>query len=338
MKRICLIATGGTIACVQTEQGFVPGLSGRDLLARVPDLGDVAAIDVQQIMNIDSSEMQVSDWRSIARAVFGAAEAYDGVVITHGTDTMCYTAAALSFMLSDLRIPVVLTGAQRPLLLEDSDAVNNLRDACAVAVYGEAGVSIVFNPKIIHGSRAFKMNSKNDDAYVSRNYPYLGKIENGQVIWQHHAKIQRGQPRLFVSLNENVALLKLTPASNPSALDYVAKYGFSGVVIEGFGTGGIANLNRGMAQGIRRLTEERRMPVLMISQCPYDGVNLAVYGIGEQAAKAGVIPGNDMTTETAVVKLMWALGKTQNMSEIAGLLESNICDEITGERKIQPAD
>lgn len=329
MKKICLLATGGTIACVQTDKGFVPGLSGNDLIAAIPQLSDIGEIDVRQIMNIDSSDMQVADWRTIARAVKRASENYDGIVITHGTDTMCYTASALAFMLGNLDVPVILTGAQTPMMEDDSDAPVNLLDACHVAAAGKPGVSIVFNHKIIHGCRAFKMYSKNADAYVSRNYPYLGRVEGAEVIWEHEAKIQSGAPDLFTGLSSNVMLLKLMPSSSSSVLDYIAADAYSGVVIEGFGTGGISNLNRGMADGIRHLTYDLGIPVVMISQCPYDGVNLAVYGIGEQAVEAGVISGNDMTTEAAVVKLMWALGKTRDMDEIRRLITENICDEIS---------
>lgn len=329
MKRICLLATGGTIACVQTEKGFVPGLSGAELISQIPGLGDIADIEVRQIMNIDSSEMQVADWRTIARACRKASENYDGVVITHGTDTMCYTSTALSFMLGYLNIPVAMTGAQMPLLLEDSDGPSNIMDACRVAAEGDPGVSVVFNQKVIHGCRAFKMYSKNRDAYVSRNYPYLGKIVNGQLVKEHTAKIQRGGEPLFTSFCDNVVLLKLTPATGAGILDYIAEDAYAGVVIEGFGTGGISNLNRGMEAGIRYLTREKKIPVVMISQCPYDGVNLAVYGIGEQAAEAGIISGNDMTTEAAVVKLMWALGHTRDLEQVTRLMEENICDEMS---------
>lgn len=329
MKKICLLATGGTIACVPTEKGYMPGLSGEELLHYVPELADLAEIEVRQIMNIDSSEMQASDWKTIARACQRAAKHSEGIVISHGTDTMCYTAAALSFMLSDLTIPIVLTGAQIPLSAKNSDAPGNLISAFIAACQADPGVQVVFNGRVIHGSRAFKMYSQNWDAYVSRNFPYLGEIQDGRFIRQHQAKIQTGNPPLFTAIDENVALIKLTPVTSPALLDHIAQDSYSGVVIEGFGTGGISNLSRGMEAGLQRFYEDLKIPVVMISQCPYDGVHLDVYGIGEQAANVGVISGNDMTTEAAMVKLMWALGKTKDLQEIKRLITTNICDEIS---------
>lgn len=327
--QIALLATGGTIACVHTEKGFVPGLSGAELIASVPELEEVADLSVKQLMNIDSSDMSVADWRMIARACHKASESHDGIVITHGTDTMCYTASALSFMLGQLKIPVVLTGSQLPFHLADSDGKVNILDACLVAGAKRPGVSIVFNKKIINGPRGFKMYSKNKDAYVSRNYPYLGRLAGSSIIWEHTPRIMQAKDALNTHFCPDVLLIKLTPATDPSILDYVAAYGYRGVVIEGFGTGGISNLKRGMATAIKRLHEEKNIPVLMISQCPYDGLHLAVYGIGDDAAKAGVIPGNDMTTEAAVVKMMWALGQTQDREEILHMMAQNYCDEMT---------
>ena len=333
MKKLALLATGGTIASLPTANGFVPALTGRELLALAPALKNVADIEVQQIMNIDSSEMQAADWRTLARAVHRLSQRVDGVIISHGTDTMCYTAAALSFMLSDLSVPVVLTGAQVPISQPGSDAPGNLLDAAIVARDGEAGVQIVFNHKIIHGARAFKMYSQNRDAYVSRNYPLLGQVRDGTLERFHHARIKHGGQSLFTGLDENVFLLKLTPVTSPSLLDHIAADDYSGVVLEGFGTGGIANLNRGMAASLERLTRELKIPAVMISQCPYDGVHLAVYGIGKEAEQAGVISGNDMTTECALVKLMWALGNTRDPIEIKKLMETNLCDEISLEQE-----
>ena len=328
-KKVLILATGGTIASVSTDNGFVPGISGDELVEQIPMLKEIAEIKARQLMNIDSSDMRPSDWRTIARAVAHEADLYDGIVITHGTDTMCYTSSALSFMLSDLNIPVVLTGSQKPFVVADSDAPRNVIDAVKVATSDLVGVSIVFNGKIINGSRAFKMYSKNNDAYVSRNYPLLGTVDDDGVHITHRAtRLQTGQP-LMTGICEDVILLKMTPGSSPSMLDYVGTAGYRGVIIEGFGTGGISNLNRGMMDGIRYLVDERNVPVVVISQCPYDGVNLAVYGVGDRALQAGVIPGNDMTTEAAVVKLMWILGQTNDMDKIRDMVLTNYCDEIS---------
>lgn len=349
-KRVLILATGGTIASKETEKGFVPGITGQELLDFVPEILQICQVEVRQIMNIDSSDMQVSDWYLIADACrLGVEGGFQGIVITHGTDTMCYTAAALSFLLPDLKIPVLLTGAQRPVTVEDSDGPGNIIDACKVAVSDLFGVFVVFNHKIINGSRAFKMYAKNFDAYVSRNYPYVGLVAD-EVVIERQPKVlesrflarqgvlSKGQKTLLsadltlissLRLNDDISLVKVTPATKPNVFDHIVIAGYAGVVIEGFGTGGISNLNRGMLERINYIIHHLNIPIVMISQCPYDGVNLAVYGVGEKAREAGIISGNDMTTETAVVKLMWVLSLTKDLALVERLMGENFCDEVS---------
>ncbi len=340
-KRVLILATGGTIASKATDKGFVPGISGQELIDLVPGINEVCYTKVRQIMNVDSSDMQVSDWYSIASACRrGIEEDFHGIVITHGTDTLCYTAAALSFLLPDLRIPIILTGAQRPVTVLDSDGPGNVIDACRVAVSNLKGVFIVFNHKIINGSRAFKMYAKDFDAYVSRNYPYVGFVDEDVVIARQPKILSRADSASFfpglscpsetpLELCDDISLVKVTPATKPNVFDHIVLAGYAGVVIEGFGTGGISNLNRGMLERINYIIHHLNIPIVMISQCPYDGVNLAVYGVGEKAREAGIISGNDMTTETAVVKLMWVLAQTKDLALVDQMMNFNFCDEVS---------
>lgn len=331
-KKILILATGGTIACVATQKGFMPGIEASELAAMVPELSEIADIGTRQLMNVDSSDMRPHDWKTMARAVSAAvSEGYDGVVITHGTDTMCYTASALSFMLPAQECPVILTGAQKPPGIEDSDAPSNLKEACIAACSDELkGVSLAFNHKLIHGPRSFKMYSKNYDAYVSRNYPVLGIFENDVLKVQKQPFFAPSRKKLDTSICEEVFLLKITPSTNPDIIEFIGRSDYKGLVIEGFGTGGISNLGRGMYSAIEHLIQKEKVPVLMLSQCPYEGVNLAVYGIGDQARELGIIPGNDMTTEAAMVKMMHTLAKfPDDLDKVRQRLMSNCCDEIS---------
>ncbi|NLJ94772.1 MAG: asparaginase [Clostridiaceae bacterium] len=337
-SKILILATGGTIASKATSTGFVPQMTGEELLRLIPEIASQQTIDVYQLMNIDSSDMQVSDWQKIARACQRAIEQkYKAIVITHGTDTMCYTASALSLLLPDLQIPIILTGSQKPAVLFDSDGPQNLRDSVNVANSHLKGVFIVFNRKIILGSRSYKMYSENYDAYISRNFPYVGYVRGKelQILLKPKIFMSKDIEGAFYQntdqfdLCSEVELLKVTPATKPEILSFIGNHGYKGIVIEGFGTGGISNLNRGMLDQIKYLISRRNIPIIMISQCMYDGVNLAVYGVGDQAARAGVISGNDMTTEMAMVKLMWLLARTNDMTQIKEMIAYNFCDEIS---------
>ena len=176
MKHILLLSTGGTIASRPGTDGLEPGLSGEELVAGLGDMEGHFDVSVRQILNLDSSNIQAEEWQLIARSVYDSLPDYDGIIITHGTDTMAYTASMLSFMLPGLQKPVVLTGSQIPMGNLLTDARNNLFCALAAVDADIRGVSIAFNRHIIRGCRAVKVRTMGFDAFESVNAQYLGEI------------------------------------------------------------------------------------------------------------------------------------------------------------------
>lgn len=328
MKKILLLTTGGTIACVKTKDGLTPGLSGEWLLEKIPEIKSLCDVSTQEILNIDSSNMSSKDWILIAKAIFRGLKEFDGIVVTHGTDTMAYSTAILSYMISNINKPVVFTGSQIPISDEGSDAIKNLFQAFQVATSKFKGICLVFNGKIISGTRAFKIHSLNEDAFISCNNSYLGKIVDGQVMLESIDQKTNGEPKLCVNICDEVFLLKLIPGIKSSIVDYIINQSYKGVVVEAFGLGGIPSQYNNLLTKLKKITQVYKIPVIVVSQCLYDGTDLNIYSVGVKAEQAGLISGGDMTTEAAVTKLMWALGQTQVYSEIQELMRKNICDEI----------
>jgi len=196
-KKIAFIATGGTIACIRSSEGLRPAFTEKEMISLVPELSDIAEIQGKLIMNIDSSNMQPEDWKAVASETVEALEACDGVVISHGTDTMAYTSAALTYMLMYLKKPVIITGAQKSIGEKESDAVINLKDSFKVAASGVPGVFVVFNGDIFFGDRVTKMKTVSFDAFASVNAPLPGKIgKNGlewddEVVWQESRRLKK---------------------------------------------------------------------------------------------------------------------------------------------------
>jgi L-asparaginase len=334
MKTIKLLATGGTIASTPGADSLTPGLRAQELLAYLPGLDRLCRAQATDILNMDSSNIQPEEWRIIAHSVMAALQTCDGVVITHGTDTMAYTAAALSFMLRGLDKCVVLTGSQLPITELFSDARGNLATAFACACAGHPGVYLAFNNRIIHGTRAFKFRSMGFDAFRSINAPDAGYGDARGVHIEHPLTaadptgLTHGERRLFDAVCPNVCLLKLIPGTDPALLGALIGLGYRGVVIEAFGVGGFHYLRRNLPDTLRRL-HDAGVAVVVTTQCLYDSTDLNIYEVGSALRESGIISARDMTTEAAVTKLMWVLAHTDDLENVARMMTMNICGEIT---------
>ena len=328
-KRIRLLATGGTIASGEGAQGLRPSLSAREVLAYLPGLDALCDAEAEDILFLDSSNIQPEEWRVIARACAAALEDCDGVVVTHGTDTMAYTAAILSFMLQGLQKPVILTGSQLPITHLMSDGRTNLANAFAAACAGHPGVYVVFNNRIIAGTRAFKVRSMGFDAFRSVNAPYAGEVDARGVRMEHPLPVQPGPLRLLDRVEPAVCLIKLIPGTNPALFDALIPLGYRGVVVEAFGVGGFHYLRRNLLPRLETL-HRAGVVVLVTSQCLYDATDLPRYETGARLSPGAAVAAGDMTTEAAVTKLMWALGQTADPCEVERILLTPLCGEIRG--------
>ena len=320
MKRILMLVTGGTIACEPSADGLVPRLSGEAMLKDLPEIAALCHVDFCELMNLDSSNLQPEDWQKMARAVAENYESYDGFVITHGTDTMAYTSAALHLMLKNLGKPVVITGAQLPLSMPGSDGVPNLRDAFFTACEGEPGVFVVFHGSVIDGARAKKMYTENFAAYASVNAPLAHITEKG-VEWRERRPVPTEPLELSDELEPRVCILKLVPGTDPKLLDLVVAAGYRGIIIEGFGAGGVPNDARGSFLPAIRRALDQDITIVCASQCVFDGVDLSRYPIGVLAARLGALSGGDKTVETLTVRLMQALKVCSGAEEIRAFME-----------------
>jgi len=335
VKKLMILSTGGTIACTQTEAGLVPTLTAADILSNVPHARTASWVDTKTIFNLDSSNIQPEEWRVIAREVFDCIEDYDGVVVLHGTDTMAYTAAMLSFMLRGLNKPVILTGSQLPISHPQTDAQLNLQQAMLAASSRLAGVFVVFNGKIMRGCRAAKVRTTSVSAFESINVPPVGSFRGGKVYLNMKPEAADGPPVLDDAIDPGVFLLKLIPGTKPEIFDYISSTGFKGVVIEGFGLGGIHYLRRNLLDGIKKLLGQG-VAVLLTTQCRYEPSDPMVYETGRLAVELGILQGFDMTSECAVTKLMWVLGHTHMLPQVRAMIYTNYCGEILLPEGIQP--
>ncbi len=326
-KKILLLTTGGTIASVPGRDGLEPNRSGV-MERELQQLRTYYDITVRDVMCLDSSNIRPEEWQTIARDIFENRPGYDGIVVSHGTDTMAYTASAVTFMLPDIDLPVVFTGSQLPLADILSDGPDNLRTAFAMAASGRPGVFLAFDRKVMLGCRAVKVRASGFSAFESVNARYAAQVSNlGLVVDEAVLPQPKGEARLCTGIGKEVFLLKLTPGLNPAVFDMLAAMGYRCIVIEAFGLGGVNVLHKGL-RGIHRAVEDG-ISVVVTTQCLYDSSDLRVYQVGNKLLELGVIQGRDMTSEAAMTKLMWALGQGMDQTQIAQLFNQNLAGEVT---------
>lgn len=334
---VSIISTGGTVASIiDYKTGAVhPAFTADDLLRATPELLDEANISGKAIMNILSENMKPEFWVQAARSVADEiTEGADGVVVAHGTDTMHYTAAALSFIL-ETPVPIIITGAQRSSDRPSSDAFLNLMSSVAMAKSDIAEVTVCMhatendNKAHIHrGTRVRKMHTSRRDTFNSINSPPLAKVKDGKVkiIDKTFTYRKRGECQLEVndSLEEKVGFIKSYPGIAAELLDYHIDKGYRGILMEGTGLGHCPDH---LILPLQRAADED-IPVVMTSQCLYGRTNLNVYSTGRKLLSSGVISVGDMLPETAYVKLVWTLGQTNKLEEVKTIMQTNLKGEM----------
>jgi L-asparaginase len=328
MKKILLLATGGTIASKSTKNGLMPMISSEEILGYVPELADAADIDALSLFCIDSTNITCDHWIKIAETVKKEYENYDGFVITHGTDTMAYTAAALSYLIQQSPKPIVLTGSQKSIYLRDTDARNNLIGAVLYACDDmSSGVSVVFDGKVIIGTRAKKTRTKSFNAFSSIDYPELASIRDGRII-RYITERYSGEPVFYEKLDSEIFIYKLIPGADPWILDrLIGRY--HAVVIESFGVGGIPCCANSDFIGALRRLGDAGITIVMTTQVSHEGSDMEVYEVGQTAKEElNLMEAYDMTIEAVTAKLMWILGQTNDSDKIRDMFYTPISHDI----------
>lgn len=335
LPRILIVATGGTIASAETPDGLAPQLTGEQLAGYVPQATQHARIDIVQPMNIDSTNMRPVDWQAIGDAILARYEDYDGFVVLHGTDTMAYTAAALSYLIQASPRPIVLTGSQQPMASPFTDARLNLYQSVLYAADpASRDVSVVFGGKVIAGTRARKQRTMSFNAFTSVNYPELALIRNDRIIrtapadtgesagaggsvaagaGEKNVSGEKGAPRVYHDLDPRVFVLKLTPGVTPETFELLQGH-YEAIILETFGIGGIPDSLRDAIFG----WVDSGRTLVVTTQVPEEGLDLGVYEVGRAFAEhPGILKGDDMTSEALVAKTMWALGQARGLPAAA---------------------
>lgn len=306
MKKILLIATGGTIASVKSDKGLEPNISPEGLLEHLGNFRNKYDIEVNQLYSLDSTNIGPEHWMGIAKFVKEKYEEYDGFVITHGTDTMAYTAAALSYMIQNSNKPIVITGSQKPINHEDTDARTNLKDSIIYAAdKGSSGVNIVFAGQVIAGTRAKKIRSKSFNAFSSIDFPTLAIIQDGKVI-RYMPEIKSIQDvEFYEKINSNVYILKMTPGMDPSLLSLIFEK-YDAIIVESFGVGGIPASVRD--EFYRLCQDNKEKMIVMATQVSHEGSDMTIYEVGNSIKEScNFLESYDMTLETVLAKTMWIL-------------------------------
>jgi L-asparaginase len=325
-KKLLLLSTGGTIASVVSDTGLVPGESGEQLLHMLGDLP--YNITVKDIMELDSSNIQPEEWKIIAEEIYHNRNEFDGIVVSHGTDTMAYTASMLTFMLQNINLPVVLTGSQVPMNVILSDAPDNMRIAFAGAANCEPGIYIAFDRKIMRGCRSVKVRTTAFNAFESVNVPPVAEVTSDGFSIKNNRLPNPGKCQLNTKIDTHVSLVKLFPGFDPALLRAMAKHGCHGIVIEAYGLGGMTSIRRNLVAVVGELIR-KGIPVIASSQCLYERSDLTKYEVGRLALLEGAISARDMTSESAITKLMWGLGQGMDVSAITDFFNTDVAGEVT---------
>ena len=328
MKNILMIGTGGTIASEMTPDGLTPELTPAQLLRYVPAIRDLCRVDCINLFSLDSTNITPAHWIQTANAVREHYEDYDGFVISHGTDTMAYTAAALSYLVQGADKPVMLTGAQKPINYDSTDSKLNLTDAFVCAASGQlAGVNIVFSGRVILGTHARKTCSKSFAAFSSINYPDVGILLDHKLV-RYIGPDAYYAPRFFDTLDEKVGLVKMVPGLDPGVLDYMLQRN-DALILECFGVGGLpAYEDEELLRLVDRHTAAGKF-IVVTTQVQNEGSDLSVYSVGHGLKQNPlVLEGYDMTSESLYAKMMWILGQTKEPKEVSKLFYTPVAHDM----------
>ena len=330
MKKILLIGTGGTIASKYSDKGLSPALSADEIASYLPDVRKLCTLETVQPFSLDSTNVGPEQWLRLSALIEERYEEFDGFVITHGTDTMAYTGAALSYLVQHSPKPIVLTGAQKPIDLPDTDARTNLLDSIRfVCDERSSDVSIVFGGQALAGTRAKKERSKSYNAFSSINYPPVAILQEDRIGFYIDGKTEAHEaPEFYHELDTKVFLHKLIPGDDGTVLRLMRE-AVDAVVVESFGVGGLPETGGdGYFEAVSEYISEGKQ-VVMATQVVHEGSDMSIYEVGKRMKSRFDLPESyDMTLEACVTKTMWALAQSRDPEEFRSLFYTPVNHDL----------